>query len=244
VASPLRHFGRSSTGAIVLYDWQIFNIDTNSKSIYVEDFGLSYIEVLFSFKMNYDPFEKSDFSVTKLVSNALGVAITNIENAPIRLKGLEITGVLDSPKRFIEKLGKHYKQELIKSVFTLLGSVEILGNPIGLFNHITTGMIDFIEKPREGFIRGPLEGGMGIVKGTHSLFRNTILGTFGTVNKITGSVAAGISTLSLDQEFIKRREGLRKKKAHDVVDGLGQGLYALYDGINQGVVGNFLYFSL
>ena len=188
---------RPSVSRHIDYDWIKFKVETNSSAIYVEDFGLSFIEVLFSFKMNYDTFEKSEFSVARLATNALGVALTNIENAPIRLKGLEILGVLDSPKRFIEKLGKHYKQELVKSVFYLLGSVEILGNPIGLFNNITAGMIEFIEEPKKGFVRGPLEGGMGIVKGTHSLFRYTIAGTMGTVNKITGSVAAGISTLSL-----------------------------------------------
>jgi vacuolar protein sorting-associated protein 13A/C len=35
--------------------------------------------------------------------------------------------------------------------------------------------------PKEGFIKGPLEGGIGIVKGAHSLVKNTVSGTFGTV---------------------------------------------------------------
>ena len=67
---------------------------------------------------------------------------------------------------------------------------------MGLFNNITTGMKDLIDKPKEGFTKGPLEGGYGIVKGAGSLVGHTIAGAFNSINKITGSVSSGLSNLT------------------------------------------------
>ena len=49
----------------------------------------------------------------------------------------------------------------------------------------------------DGFVEGPLEVGVGIVKGAGSLLKNTFAGTLNSVQKIAGSVATGISSLSL-----------------------------------------------
>ena len=67
---------------------------------------------------------------------------------------------------------------------------------MGLFKKIGQGMFDFIDKPIEGFVQGPLGGGIGLVKGTGSLIKNTLAGTFNSVEKITGSIGTGLSTLS------------------------------------------------
>jgi vacuolar protein sorting-associated protein 13A/C len=39
-----------------------------------------------------------------------------------------------------------------------VGSVDVIGNPVGLFNNIGNGVTDLFEKPAEGFVKGPLEG--------------------------------------------------------------------------------------
>jgi len=41
----------------------------------------------------------------------------------------------------------------------------------------------------EGFVQGPLEGGLGIMMGAGSLIKNTVAGAFNSVNKITGAVS-------------------------------------------------------
>lgn len=32
----------------------------------------------------------------------------------------------------------------------IIGSIEIIGNPLGFFNRISTGFVDMFEKPIEG----------------------------------------------------------------------------------------------
>ncbi len=47
-----------------------------------------------------------------------------------------------------------------------------------------------------GFVKGPLEGGMGIVKGAGSLIKHTVGGAFNSVSKITGTFSKGIGALT------------------------------------------------
>lgn len=59
--------------------------------------------------------------------------------------------------------------------------------------------------PYDGFVKGPLEGGIGLAKGVGSLTKGIVSGTFNTVSKVTGSVASGISQLSFDDEYLRDR---------------------------------------
>jgi vacuolar protein sorting-associated protein 13A/C len=61
-----------------------------------------------------------------------------------------------------------------KNFFNLLGSSNILGNPTNFVNHMGTGVQDFFYKPIEGMMKGPLEGGKGILEGSESLLKNTV----------------------------------------------------------------------
>lgn len=48
------------------------------------------------------------------------------------------------------KMLQNYKSEGIKQIGKLVGSLSIIGNPIGLFNNVSTGFKDFIDKPAAG----------------------------------------------------------------------------------------------
>ncbi len=113
--------------------------------------------------------------------NALGIALSNIDDAPISLKGIRLGNCFDTTEGIINKLSTHYKDALIRSLLKIIGSIDILGNPVGFMKHIAIGVFDLIDKPMEGFVKGPLEGSVGIVKGAGSLIKNTFAGTFNSV---------------------------------------------------------------
>lgn len=46
----------------------------------------------------------------------------------------------------------------------------------------------------------------GGLQGTGSLVKNTIEGSFGYIQSITGSLSKGILLLSMDKEYLSRRE--------------------------------------
>jgi vacuolar protein sorting-associated protein 13A/C len=60
--------------------------------------------------------------------------------------------------------------------------------------------------PINGIVKGPLEGGKGILKGTSSLIKNTVQGTFGSASKVLSSMSKGLLLITSDGEFINKRE--------------------------------------
>jgi vacuolar protein sorting-associated protein 13A/C len=84
----------------------------------------------------------------------------------------------------------------------LVGSIELIGNPLSFFNRISTGVVDFIEKPIEGISKGPLELGLGIVEGATSLIKNTVAGTFYSINKVSSGISTQIIMLTMDEHYI------------------------------------------
>lgn len=49
-------------------------------------------------------------------------------------------------------------------------------------------MKDLIEMPTQGFIEGPIEGSMGILKGAGSLIQNTFTGAFSSVHSMSDAL--------------------------------------------------------
>ena len=102
------------------------------------------------------------------------MAISNIDQAPLRLNSLVITNIFGTPNEIGYLLKNHYIDRIKSNLFTIIGSSSILGNPVNFLSHLGTGMKDFYIKPKEGMVHGPIEGGKGFIKGTGSLISNTI----------------------------------------------------------------------
>ena len=68
--------------------------------------------------------------------DALGIALTNIDDAPINLNGIKLYNFFDTISGILTKLEIHYKEALINSLFQVIGSIDILGNPFGLMKHL------------------------------------------------------------------------------------------------------------
>jgi vacuolar protein sorting-associated protein 13A/C len=79
--------------------------------------------------------------------NALGVVATSIEGASIELDGIDIENCVDSLQGLNNKLIKHYKSSVIKQLYKIFGSLNIIGNPVSLFKNISTGFTDLKNKP-------------------------------------------------------------------------------------------------
>ena len=88
---------------------------------------------------------------------------------------------------------------MLGQLYKIFGSLNILGNPVGLFKNISTGFKDFKDKPSEGFVQGPLEFGKGLAQGTTSLIAHSLAGALYSVEKFTGTIASGLAILTFDE---------------------------------------------
>lgn len=132
------------------------------------------------------------------ILKTIGIVLANIDEAPILLDGIYLENSFDTTSAITSKVITHYKEMFINLLLKVLGSIEFIGNPVGLFKHLAKGVYDLFDKPIEGFIKGPIEGGIGIAKGVGSLVQNTISGTFNSTSKIAGSISGGLAAISMD----------------------------------------------
>ncbi|KAL4462680.1 hypothetical protein ABPG74_000510 [Tetrahymena malaccensis] len=217
------------------FKWQECEIPPSSIPTFINQLILSNIEANLIVKGNFKTSEQTSSIIRQLFS-ALGVVLADIES-PIKLNGIKLINCFETFSGITSKLTDHYKNQAISQILKACGSLNIIGNPVGLFHNISTGVTDLFNKPKEGFVRGPLEGGLGIVEGASSLVKNTMAGAFNSVNKITGSLSSGVSALCMDEEYLQERERMRQKKPENVVDGAFQGFTSVFSGVTKGITG-------
>ena len=118
----------------------------------------------------------------------LGTSIANISDASLSYHEMIITDTFTSLDKILDILSKKYVRHSILQIHRILGSSDLIGNPIGLVDKLGSGVFEFFNEPRKGLLKGPAEfvGGMG--KGVTALVTNVVSGSFDTVSKITGSL--------------------------------------------------------
>lgn len=224
----------------VLREFKSLSVKSEVNASQVRTYYFSFlkihpIKILINFVPVKQENNKKDF-LSGIAS--FGMALTTLESAPIKLYSIQLAEVLASEKRLKDSLKKHYKSQLVNEFYSLIGHSNILGNPIGLLNHLGTGVVDFFYEPAQGMINGPISAGEGILKGTGSLIKNTLSGTFGTVSKLTSSITTGLTALTQDKDYIMdRQRDLAKNKPSNIVDGVGLGIFSLFKNVGQGITG-------
>lgn len=145
--------------------------------------------------------------------NAMTMAIGNVNDAPIRLNALMLENARVSIPVLVQNMSNHYSQEVIYQVHKIIGSADFLGNPVGLFNNISSGITDVFYEPYQGLIMSdrPEDLGLGIAKGAASFVKKSVYGFSDSFSKITGSVSKGLAAATLDKQFQDRRRITRAR---------------------------------
>ena len=81
-----------------------------------------------------------------------GGFLASIDNAPLRLNGLIFENPFISQSKLISRIIQHYRQQGLREFYLLLGSADVLGNPVSLVSSLGTGVYDFFHEPAEGII--------------------------------------------------------------------------------------------
>ena len=169
---------------------------------------------------------------------SIGLALSTIENAPIRIKKMQLRNVSGSQKDINYMFSDYYSSSIKRNFVLIIGSTGILGNPVSMLKTVGTGVHDFVHQPIDGFRISAARGGIGVLKGTGSLFKNTAEGVFGWVSKITSSVSKGVLVFTGDQEFIYEREGqLMSEKPKNIVEGVGYGVKRALKSVQSAAFG-------
>ncbi|OQR81400.1 vacuolar associated sorting protein [Thraustotheca clavata] len=168
----------------------------------------------------------------------------SIENAPLQFNALIIQHEITDLDHMSTIVLDHYTTSLLRQLYKLVGSMNFMGNPVGLAASVRDGLKDFVVSPYVGLARSGASGFVsGLTKGTLSLVGHTAFGVFDTTSRLTAAMGNSFATLSWDRSYnakrnffalarpSSRREQLcicKNKLEHDVGSGILGGIAGLF----------------
>lgn len=207
----------------------------NTKKVYSNLIQLHPIRINTTFIFN-----NNDQSSNAILIQTLGSFNISLDDIPIKLNALILSHPFMSRSYLLESIKLHYKNNFIKEMYKAIGSMDILGNPVGLFSDLDTGIYDLFYEPIEGITKSPEDFTTGLAKGSISFLKHSLHGTFNTASKLTESIGNGLSILSLDSEYISNRNKNQKQKPKHIGEGIMDGASSLASNIVDGATGIFI----
>jgi len=196
------------------------SLPASRRKLYIEELHIHPVKmhVSFSFRSTKHTGGHS-LNPLRFALNAMGATLANVENASLKLNALVLHNSLSTPQTVLGRILGHYKSQARRQAYLILGSVDLLGDPLGLVSNLGAGVLDFFYEPALGLVRSPKDFGAGIAKGTLSLFRRTVLGAATSATGLANGTSALFDSLSND-----KYTGYRPRS---VAEGLAMGIAGL-----------------
>jgi vacuolar protein sorting-associated protein 13A/C len=137
------------------------------------------------------------------------------------------------------KIINPYITQGIVQIYKILGSLDIIGNPVNLINNITEGVYDFVLEPGQGIKKKNVGLGIGegIAKGVGSLVSGVVGGAFDSLQRISTTLLVSIQAIAgRDRKEILYEEQNEPKNA---LSGIYQGICGFGTEIGRGVYNLF-----
>lgn len=107
---------------------------------------------------------------------------SSILDATIELHGMTVDNMFKTMQEVASILQEHYLNSTLGQVYRIVGSLDLVSNPVGLLSSLGNGVRDFFFEPAHALITNPTEiskiGGE-LMKGAFSLARSTADGVLG-----------------------------------------------------------------
>ena len=188
------------------------NVEGSMQKHFFQSFTLSSLKINISFSLSLAEVETEkevsdapDYVTSetyiKTILKAIGLAVTNLDHVPLFLGEFSIADSIFTTAALKSRIIHHYSTEGIRQIYKIFGSLDIIGNPIKVFNRIGAGLNDLFFEP---FAADDKINAVG--RGVKSLVSNTITGAGGALGSITGTLGNSMAVLSMDLAYQKERQ--------------------------------------
>ncbi|XP_033825826.1 intermembrane lipid transfer protein VPS13D isoform X2 [Periophthalmus magnuspinnatus] len=150
----------------------------------------------------------------KALKGTLGFPLIRFEDAVINMYPFTRVHPYETQETLINDILKHFREELLSQAAQILGSVDFLGNPMGLLNDVTEGVSELIKYGNVG-----------------GLIRNVTHGVSNSAAKFAGTLSDGLGK-TMDNRHQSEREYIRYHGATS-----GEHLVAGIHGLAHGIIG-------
>ena len=211
---------------------------TIASKVYLHMVQMNALKIVLSFKtgrkqeLNLDP--RKGFGVLGLLGRIGGAFIT-ITDSTLHFSSVIICDSFHTMSGMVGLIVKNYVKQGILQFYKIIGSSDLLGNPIGLIDKLGTGVFEFFSEPVKGLMKAsPSEFSKGVGKGVRSLVGGVVSGSFGSVSKITGSLYTIVREVGGDEESANRIN-----QTDNVAEGVFHGVKGGIVDLAEGVTGVF-----
>jgi hypothetical protein len=172
---------------------------------------------------------------------ALKAMVSNVDRAPIVLDSISWDRPFLPPEELVSRMTKHYTNNILYGFYRLVGSLEVLGNPMGLVSNISQGVTGLMDHTGSGLrdMRQGHFGAMGkdLALGAASLAAGTVQGVFGSASSLSHAMVKGMAQLTFDGDYKRARALMDHDRPSHFAQGLFQGSKRLGRGLFEGVTG-------
>ena len=141
-------------------EWENERGVQSNKWLYIKRFRFNAVSILLTFAMHdykKKPEQRKRINADLLV-RAFGVLFLNVDRTQLKIRGLQLRHVYELQHGFINIIKTHLSNQQRLNLAKMVGSMNVIGNPVQLFSNLGDGVVEFFEKPVEGFVKGPIEG--------------------------------------------------------------------------------------
>jgi len=166
------------------------------------------------------------------VFSSIGRSFIRITDSPLYFSEILLRHSFQTMDTLIWIIIKNYIRQGVFQFYKVLGSSDLLGNPMGFVDKLGTGVYEFVNEPRKGMLKGPKGFVQGVGKGVKSLVGNTMSAGFGSVGKITGSLYTVVKEVGHDEKGISG-----PPESKDVVTAIATGFKQGATDLARGISG-------
>jgi vacuolar protein sorting-associated protein 13A/C len=105
------------------------------KKIYFKKLKLNSMKLNLTFK--FGKIDKDIISKYPILMylESIGIFLMNVDDCPVKLNMLDLDNPFLTQNQLFDKIWKHYFSALTSEMYKIIGSFEIIGNPVGLFRY-------------------------------------------------------------------------------------------------------------
>ena len=214
---------------------QLIYESENHWMFFIKNIHIGSMEIIITTRIDLTAFKDILPSFLLGVISAIGNVFLHITDYKLKFATSLYSDVFTDVYSLTDTLYNTYYRQAIRGLFRIVGSLDILGNPVGYASSIADGFMQIIEAPRKGLVNGPLGFGEGIAKGFGSFITTILSSSFDVVGKISGTLLASCEVLQGEKVF----EELEEREPEHVLDGLYIGIKEGAKDIGKGIAGIF-----
>jgi hypothetical protein len=197
----------------------------------------SFMTTPFPREQKYDIFSSKKYRWLHIIRGIAGV-----EDLAVKINSFIVCNVMESREallsRITYKITKELQSQLVAIAGNVIGSLNVIGKPAGLYKNIGAGVEDFFYEPYQGAMQSPKDFITGLRRGAGSLIqgvgRGVITSAAAVVGSASSTVAKGATYLSGDDKFAREREARRREQ-----NAQGGGMLAGFRAGGENVVTGF-----